>query len=85
MFLKMSKTERAKDMCQLKQAIIAKLFNWLSRKPFNQWWKYNGEFIYEGQHYDLECVCRMDRQMFEYKTIHISHKQIVIDIPEDFA
>ncbi len=58
------KLERIKNMPKLKQEIVSYLFEFVSRKPWGQWWKYKGEFIYEGQGYDLECEVKFDNQIF---------------------
>ena len=78
----MAKLERLKDMPQLKKEIVSYLFDFVSRKKWGQWWKYKGEFKYEGQSYNLECECMFDNQMFTYRNMFIEHKQIVIDIEE---
>ena len=76
------KFERVKDMPRLKQEIISYLFDFVARKPYGQWWKYKGEFKYEGQEYNLECDCMFDQQMFTYRNLFIEHKQVVIDIDD---
>ena len=78
------KFERTEQMCQLKKEIISYLFDAVQRKPHNQWWKYEGEFQYQGETYNLECDCKWDNILFTYKNLHIEHKQRVIDI-EDFV
>jgi hypothetical protein len=79
------KFERSKDMCPLKKEIISYLFDYVARKPRDQWWSYKGEFKYEGKTYNLECDCKYDNQMFTYKNLHIEHKQEVIDIEDMIA
>lgn len=74
------KFERVKSMPKLKQEIISYLFDFVSRKPHDQWWVYKGEFMYEGNSYLLECDCRMDNQVFTYRNLHIEHKQEVVDL-----
>lgn len=81
------KLERLKELPALKQDIIKYLCNFVSRKPYDHWWKYSGEFKYEGKTYNLECECKMDNEMFTYRNLHIEHKQEVIDLtnPEHIA
>lgn len=76
------KFERSKDMCALKKEIIMYLFDFVARKPHDQWWQYKGEFQYEGKTYNLECDCKYDNQMFTYRNLHIEHKQQIIDVNE---
>lgn len=76
------KIERTKDMPQLKREIILKLFDFVSRRKHGQWWKYTGEFIYQGTTYNLECECTYDNQIFTYRNLYIEHKQEVIDVDE---
>lgn len=76
------KIERAKDMCALKRGIILYLFRFIEKRPRDQWWSYKGEFEYEGTSYNLECDCMWDNKMFQYKNLHIEHKQEVIDIAD---
>lgn len=76
------KFERIKDMPKLKKEIISYLFDFISQKPQNQWWKFKGEFSYEDKTYELECDVRMDNQMFTYRNLFIEHKQVVIDVDE---
>lgn len=77
-----TKFERVKDMPKLKAEIVRYLFDFISRKPRDQWWHYKGEFKYDGHDYDLECDCRYDNVMFTYRNLHISHKQVVIDVED---
>lgn len=74
--------ERIQSMPRLKKEIISYLFQKVSRKPNNEWWHFKGEFSYEGRHYDLECDCKCDNEMFTYRNLFIEHKQIVIDITD---
>lgn len=76
------KFERIKSMPLLKREIVSYLFDFVARKPHSQWWHYKGEFKYDGREYDLECDCKYDNQMFTYKNLHISYKQVVIDVEE---
>lgn len=76
------KFERTKDMPVLKKEIISHLFDYVSRRPFNEWYKYKGEFKYEGKEYNLECECKMDNQMFTYRNLFIEHKQQIIDLDQ---
>ena len=75
-------TARLKSMPKLKQELISFLFNFVSRKRRNQWYKFKGEFGYDGTSYILEAEVKMDNQMFTYKNLLIEHKQKVIDIGE---
>lgn len=76
------KFELTKDMPLIKKEIISHLFDYISTKPFNYWYKYAGEFSYDGVKYNLECECKMDRQMFTYKNLFIEHQQQIIDVDE---
>lgn len=76
------KFERAKDMPQLKREIIKRTFDYVSRKPYNQWWKYSTTFHYDGHEYELEIEAKMDNQVFTYRHMHIAHKTIEIDIDD---
>ena len=74
------RVERIKQMPRLKQEIIGYLFTFVSGKPYDQWYRYKGTFIYQGADYVLECDCKHDRQMFTYKNFHIEYKQKVIEL-----
>lgn len=74
--------ERIKDMPQLKREIMLRLFTFISQKLVDQWWRYSGEFKFEGKEYELECDCKYDNQMFTYKNLHIAHKTQVINIQD---
>lgn len=74
------KFERKKDMCKLKREIMVYLFDYVARKPREQWWQYKGDFLYEGRGYNLECECKLDNQMFSYRNLFIEHKQEIIDL-----
>lgn len=74
------KTERIKDLPRLKAEIISYLFDHVARKLRDRWYKYKGEFHYDGKTYDLECECKWDNQMFTYRHMHISHKQVELDV-----
>jgi hypothetical protein len=76
------KVERITTMCNLKREIMSYLFEFVSRKKEGRWWKYKGEFIYDGKTYNLECECKYDNSFFTYRNLHIEHKQVVIDIDE---
>ena len=76
------KFERMKAIPKLKQEIISYLFDFVARKPRDQWWQYKGEFKYDGNEYDLECDCKWDNQVFTYRNMHISHKQQIIDVED---
>jgi hypothetical protein len=76
------KFERMKQLPRLKQEIISYLFDFVARKPRDQWWRYKGEFKYDGKEYELECDCKYDNQMFSYRNLHIAHKQEVIDVDD---
>lgn len=76
------KFERVKTMPRLKQEIIGHLFDFLSRKRFGDWYKFNGEFKFDGVVYNIECECKMDNQMFTYKNLYIEHKQQIIDVDQ---
>lgn len=76
------KFERMKDVCKLKQSIISYLFDYVARKERDRWYKYQGNFVYEGVTYDLECECKMDNQMFTYRKMIISQKQITLDVED---
>jgi|GEM_PF-6764222 hypothetical protein len=76
------KFERMKELPLLKREIISYLFDFVARKPRDQWWKYVGEFKYEGVAYELECECKWDNVMFTYRNLHISFKTEIIDIHE---
>lgn len=72
--------ERFKDIPELKREIIRKLHAYVAGKAYGEWYKYDGEFQYEGNEYELSCECKTDNQIFTYRNLHISHKQKVIDI-----
>jgi NADPH-dependent 2,4-dienoyl-CoA reductase/sulfur reductase-like enzyme len=74
------KVDRIKEYPQLKKEIVAYLFSHMSRKPFDKWYHYSGKFEFEGKRYDLECDCKLDRQIFSYKNLHIAHETEIIDI-----
>lgn len=74
------KFERIAQMPRLKAEIISYLFDFVARKDREQWWQYKGEFKYDGESYDLECQCKWDNQVFTYRNLIISRKQIEIDI-----
>lgn len=74
--------DNLREYPQLKKEIISYLFDYLSRKNYDQWYKYSGSFFYEGKEYDLECECRLDRQIFSYRNLHIAHKTEIIDIDQ---
>lgn len=76
------KFERVKDMAPIKREIISYLFDYVCRKKDDRWWKYKGEFKYQGQEYVIECECRMNNQMFSYRNLLIEYKQVVIDVDE---
>lgn len=76
------KFERTKNMPKLKQEIISHLFDYVSKRQYDQWYKYTGEFKYEDKVYNLECECRMDNQMFTYRNLFIEHKQQIIDLDQ---
>lgn len=76
------KFERTKQMCPLKQEIISYLFDYVARHPRGQWYRYKGDFNFDGKSYELECDCMWDNEMFSYRNMHISHKQIEIDVDE---
>lgn len=76
------KFERVKDMPVLKREIISYLFDYVARKPVGRWYKYQGEFKYDGKSYDLECECKYQDQMFTYRHLYISHKQVVLDVDD---
>ena len=76
------KFERIKHMPKLKQEIISYLFDYVARKRPGDWFKYVGEFKYDGVVYNLECECRMDNQMFTYRNLFIEHKQQIIDVDQ---
>jgi hypothetical protein len=75
--------ERIKNMPVIKRQIISYLFDYVSRKKHDTWWRYKGEFQYEGISYDLECDCKYDNQIFTYRNMHIQYKQQVIDLEAD--
>jgi hypothetical protein len=77
-----TKFERVNTMPRLKQEIIGHLFEFLSRKRQGDWYKFKGEFKYDGVEYLIECDCSMDNQMFTYKNLLIEHKQQVIEVDE---
>jgi hypothetical protein len=74
------KVEHIKDMPKLKKEIVVFLFDHVTKRPRNIWHKFECELSYEGKQYNLECDCRWDNEMFSYRDMHISHKQIVIDV-----
>ena len=76
------KVDRIKEYPLIKKEIISYLFDQMSRKPYDQWYHYKGKFEYEGKRYDLECDCKLDRQIFSYKNLHIAHETEVIDVDE---
>ena len=76
------KFECIKSMPKLKAEIIRYLFDFVGRKPHNEWYQYKGQFNYEGETYELECKCKWDNQMFTYRDLFIERKQIVIDMDE---
>lgn len=80
-----NKLSSFKEEPLLKKEIIVYLFDHISRKTYGQWYKYKGEFKYEGQEYNLECECKMDNEIFTYKNLFIEHKQVVIDIDDMVA
>lgn len=76
------KFERVNIMPRLKQEIVGHLFDFLARKRQGDWYKFKGEFKYDGVEYIIECECKTDNQMFTYKNLFIEHKQIVIDVED---
>src|SRR5580692_6026986 len=76
------KLERVKDMPELKKEIISYLFTQVSNRPYDRWWKYTGEFVYEKETYNLECECRYDTEIFSYRNLFIERKQKVIEVSE---
>ena len=75
------KTERLREIQEIKREIILHMFEYLSRqKYYDVWYKYKGEFRYEGNEYTVECEVKMDNQMFTYKNLFIDQKQIIIDV-----
>lgn len=80
-----NKFERIKDVPKLKAEIISYLFDYVSRKPRDQWYSYKGEFKYDGHEYNLECECKWDNQVFTYRNMFIEHKQVEIDIEDMMA
>jgi len=70
-------------MSPLEREIVKRLFNFLKNKRnSDQWWKYKGEFNYDGKDYVLEVDVRMDNQMLTYRNMFIEYKQVVIDLDE---
>jgi hypothetical protein len=80
--MRQPKFERMKSMPPIKREIISYLFDYVAKKPQDRWYKYKGEFKYDGKEYLLEAECRMDNQVFTYRNMIIEHKQVVIDIDE---
>lgn len=76
------KLERVSSMPKLKAEIIGYLFDFVTTKSRDQWWKYKGEFQYEGRDYDLECECKWDNEMFTYRNMHIGYKTIILDVED---
>lgn len=76
------KLERVINMPKLKAQIINYLFEFVTSKPRNQWWKYKGEFVYENVQYDLECECKWDNEMFTYRHFYIGYKTITLDVED---
>jgi hypothetical protein len=74
--------ERLHTMAPLKQEIILHLFDYMVEKKWGVWWKFNGEFRYDGRDYTLECECMMDNKMLSYRHMFIEYKQVVIDLDE---
>lgn len=76
------KFERIKKLPRIKQEIISYLFDEIARKDRDKWWKYKGNFKFNGKNYNLECECKWDNQMFTYRNMYIEHQQIEIDIEQ---
>ena len=67
----------------LEQEIIRMIFKFLENKRnSDQWWKYKGEFNYDGKDYVLEVEARMDNHMLTYRNMFIEYKQGVIDVDD---
>jgi len=79
------KFERIKDVCQLKKEILSYLFDYVSKKPRDTWYRYTGDFKYEGDSYNLECECRWDNVMFTYRNLFIERKQIILNVDDVLA
>lgn len=76
------KFERINQMPLLKREIIGYLFDFVGKKPRDQWWHYKGKFKYEGRTYELECDCKYDNQMFTYRNLFIEHEQVILDVSD---
>jgi hypothetical protein len=83
---KKMKFESIKSMAPLKREIMLKLWKFLRRKKFNEWYKYTGEFMYFRKSYVVECECRIDNHMMppvlQYRRFLIEYKQVIIDLDE---
>ncbi len=82
MSLERIKIDNLKEWPKIKQEIIGYLFEQLSRKPYDNWYSYKGKFEYEGKRYDLECECKLDRQVFSFRNLHIAHETQIIDVDQ---
>ncbi len=78
----MIKLERMADVCSLKKAIIIYLFDFISKKKQDVWWKYKGQFEYEGETFNLECECKYDNLIFTYRSLFIEREQVIIDLTD---
>lgn len=81
------KTEVLAELPQMKKEIIAYLFNEVCKLPRNDdaYYKYHGDFEYEGEVYHLSCECKRDAEMFTYRNLAIEHKQKEIIIDDEFC
>lgn len=75
--------ERIAAMAPIKRELIQRLYAFLKdKRNSDDWWKYNGTFIYDGREYEFSCEVRMDEMMLTYRKLHLAYKTIEVDIAD---